>query len=183
MLELECEFFLQIIRTDRGGVLFFQPPIGSQTKPLQQLLSGFCVHVCSANTIKVERYVLHSRRSTIAVKTGWFFSEELKFEKVESEINFDFLLFWERKTRLIWNIYEESGWVIETVGEIILNWSSAEHCQLREKLKMLKSWFWVCVWCCTCCWWWCQWKWWWWQWLQRWDCGEDWGRQWYWQWR
>ena len=69
MLELECEFFLQIIRTDRGGVLFFQPPIGSQTKPLQQLLSGFCVHVCSANTIKVERYVLHSRHSTIAAKT------------------------------------------------------------------------------------------------------------------
>ena len=108
MLELECEFFLQIIRTDRGGVLFFQPPIGSQTKPLQQLLSGFCVHVCSANTIKVERYVLHSRHSTIAAKTRiktfqiWlFFSEELIFEKVESEINFDFLLCRERKTALI----------------------------------------------------------------------------------
>ena len=108
MLELECEFFLQIIRTDREGVLFFHPPIDSQTNPLQQLLSGFCVHVCSANTIKVERYVLHGRQSTIAVKTRiktfqirLFFLEELIFEKVESEINFDFLLCWERKTPLI----------------------------------------------------------------------------------
>ena len=160
MLELECEFFLQIIRTDRGGVLFFHPPIDSQTYPLQQLLSGFCVHVCSANTIKVERYVLHSRRSTIAVKTGCFFprSWNLKRLNLKSILTSCF-----------------SGRGKHDLFEIYMR-SPAEWLRLLEKLfgidhqlkiaNFVKTWkcrFWVDGWCCGCCWWWCPWKWWRWQ--------------------